>query len=92
MQYLLVLVLLAPIAQLPPPEDTPEEVLRAEIYTSARSPIDGRPLSAREYIEELDKLAEDTIPPQYYVSQELRELIELLRLRRLLRRFIPFIP
>jgi hypothetical protein len=69
MQYLLILVLLAPIAQLPPPEDTPEEVLRAEIYTSARSPIDGRPLSAQEYIEELDKLAEDTIPPQYFVSQ-----------------------
>jgi len=90
MQYLLLMVLL--MVQLPPPEDTPEEVMRAEIYTSARSPIDGRPLSASEYIEELDKLAEDTIPPQYYVSQELRELIELLRLRRLLRRFVPFVP
>jgi len=91
MQYLLVWFLVAG-APLPPPEDTPEEVLRAEIYTSARSPVDGRPLSAKEYLEELEQLAESTIPPQYYVSQELRDLIELLRLRRLLRRFIPFIP
>lgn len=77
---------------LPPPDDVPEEVLRAEIYTSARSPIDGRPLSAQEYLEELHQLAQDTVPPEYYVSQELRELIELLKLRRTLRRLIPFIP
>ncbi|MFN3927696.1 MAG: hypothetical protein ACK4QL_10355 [Pseudanabaenaceae cyanobacterium] len=84
--------LLPTVVTLPPPTEVPEEVLRAEIYTSARSPVDGRPLSAQAYLEELHQLAQDTIPPAYYVSQELRELIELLRLRRALRRLLPFIP
>jgi hypothetical protein len=74
---------------LPPPEEPAEEVLRAEIYTSARSLIDGRWLSAQEYLEELHRLAQDTIPPEYYVSQELRELMGLLRLRRFIRRILP---
>jgi hypothetical protein len=66
--------------------------MRSLIYTSARSPVDGRPLSAAEYLEELHRLSQDTVPPEYYVSQELRELIELLKLRRTLRRLIPLIP
>lgn len=74
---------------LPPTTEIPEEVLRSEIYTSARSPIDGRWLNAQEYLEELNHLAEDTVPPQYYVSQELRELIGLLRLRKFIRRVLP---
>ena len=36
---------------LPPPEDTPEEILRTEIITEARSPINGELLTAAEYAE-----------------------------------------
>ena len=74
-------------------EDTPEEVLRAEIYTDARSPIDGKQLTAAEYVELMEKLRSlDSIPPEYLVSPKVREVIGLLRLRKFLRQFIPFIP
>ena len=36
---------------LPPPEDTHEEILRTEIITEARSPIDGELLTAAEYAQ-----------------------------------------
>ena len=76
-----------------PQEDTPEEVLRAEIYTDARSPIDGKQLSAAEYTEIMEKLRSlDSIPPEDLVSPKVREVIDLLRLRKFLRQFIPFIP
>lgn len=73
--------------------DLPEEVLRAEIYTEARSPVDGKFLTAREYVElqeELSKL--DGATAAFLVSPRLRELIDLLKLRRTLRQIIPFIP
>lgn len=74
-------------------EDTPEEVLRAEIYTDARSPIDGKQLTAAEYVELMEKLRSlDSIPPEDLVSPKVREVIGLLRLRKFLRQFIPFIP
>ena len=74
-------------------EDIPEEVLRAEIYTDARSPIDGKLLTATEYVELMEKLRSlDSIPPEDLVSPKVREVVELLRLRKLLRQFIPFIP
>ncbi len=74
-------------------EDHPEEVLRAEIYTDARSPIDGKQLSAAEYTELMEKLGSlDSIPPEDLVSPKVREVIDLLRLRKFLRQFIPFIP
>lgn len=74
-------------------EDTPEEVLRAEIYTDARSPIDGKQLSAAEYTELMEKMRSlDNIPPEDLVSPKVREVIDLLRLRKFLRQFIPFIP
>jgi hypothetical protein len=74
-------------------EDTPEEVLRAEIYTDARSPIDGKQLSAAEYTELMEKLRSlDSIPPEDLVSPKVREVIGLLKLRKFLRQFIPFIP
>lgn len=38
-----------PASALPPPEDLPEEILRTEIITEARSPVDGRPLTPSEY-------------------------------------------
>ncbi|MEI6330218.1 MAG: hypothetical protein ACOYN8_04500 [Pseudanabaena sp.] len=76
-----------------PDEDIPEEVLRAEIYTDARSPIDGKLLTATEYVELMEKLRSlDSIPPEDLVSPKVREVVELLRLRKLLRQFIPFIP
>ena len=74
-------------------EDVPEEVLRAEIYTDARSPIDGRHLTAAEYVELMEKLRSlDGIPPEDLVSPKVREVIDLLKLRKFLRQFIPFIP
>jgi hypothetical protein len=73
-------------------EDIPEEVLRAEIYTEARSPLDGRLLSASEYIElnELLEATTDNIPPRLLVSDRLQRLIDLLKLRKLIRQVIPF--
>jgi hypothetical protein len=77
----------------PVQEDTPEEVLRAEIYTDARSPIDGKQLSAAEYTELMENLRSlDGIPPEDFVSPKVREVIGLLKLRKFLRQFIPFIP
>jgi hypothetical protein len=72
--------------------DVPEEVLRAEIYTDARSPLDGRLLTAREYLELQEELSNlDGRTSASLVSPKLRELIELLKLRQTLRQFIPFI-
>ncbi|ELS32220.1 MULTISPECIES: hypothetical protein [Pseudanabaena] len=74
-------------------EDSPEEVLRAEIYTDARSPIDGKQLSAAEYTELMEKLRSlDNIPPEDLVSPKVREVIGLLKLRKFLKQFIPFVP
>jgi hypothetical protein len=73
-------------------EDTPEEVLRAEIYTDARSPIDGTKLTSAEYVELMEKLRSlDNIPPEDFVSPKIREIINLLKLRKFFRQFIPFI-
>ena len=74
-------------------EDIPEEILRAEIYTDARSPIDGKQLTAAEYTELMEKLRSlDSIPPEDFVSPKVREVIGLLKLRKFLKQFIPFIP
>ena len=75
---------------LPPPEDTPEEVLRTEIITEARSPIDGTPLTAAEYAELQAQLqVRDVTPP---LNPKLRQNISLLRLRKLIRTVLPFLP
>lgn len=73
---------------LPAPTDLPEEVLRAEIITEARSPIDGRALSASEFVElaidterQLSRAAADGAVR----NPKLRETIFLLRLRGFLR-------
>jgi hypothetical protein len=73
---------------LPPPEDIPEEVLRTEIITEARSPIDGKSLSAAEYAQLQAKL--QIPPPTPQVNPQIRQLIFLLRVRRLLRTIAPF--
>lgn len=75
---------------LPPPEDTPEEVLRTEIITDARSPIDGETLTAAEFAE-LKADLEGRQPPDPGVNSKLRELIFLLQLRRQIRLILPFV-
>ena len=82
-----VLLLSEPTLALPPPEDIPEERLRTQIIVEARSPIDGKPLTAAEYVQLQNELAVSA-PPQ--VSDEVRRLLFLLRLRRLIRTIIPF--
>jgi hypothetical protein len=80
----------AAVLALPPPEDIPEEVLRTEIITDARSPIDGQPLTAAEYADLQAQLQNRPVTPP--LSPQVRETITLLRLRRLLRTLIPFLP
>jgi hypothetical protein len=81
-------VVAKPALGLPPPEDVPEEVLRTEIITQARSPIDGKPLTASEYAQLQAQLAQRSTPSQ--VSTKIQQLIFLLRLRHLLRTVTPF--
>lgn len=76
-----------PALGLPPPEDVPEEVLRTQIITEARSPIDGKPLTAAEYAQLKALLAERSTPPD--INPKIRQLLFLLRLRQLLRTVLP---
>ncbi len=73
---------------LPPAADIPEEILRTEIITAARSPVDGKLLTAAEYAELQAKL--QTAPPPK-LNTRVRENIFLLRLRKLLFRIFPFL-
>ncbi len=78
----------APSVALPPPEDTPEEVLRTEIILEARSPIDGKPLTPAEYALLQAELAESPYPPQ--LNPRVQEVIFLLQIRQMLRILTPF--
>ncbi|NEO85258.1 MAG: hypothetical protein F6J87_13575 [Spirulina sp. SIO3F2] len=85
------LLLFTPTAQaLPPADDPPEEVLRSEIILDGRSAIDGEPLTAAEYVQEQEALAESAYPPE--LAAEIQHVIFLLRLRQLLKPIVPFIP
>lgn len=76
---------------LPPPDDQPEEVLRTEIITGARSPITGKPMTASEYAQLQAEL--QTAPPtQPELSPTIRKQVNLLKLRQFLKTFFPFIP
>ena len=75
---------------LPPPEDTPEEILRTEIILEARSPVDGKPLNAAQYAELQAQLQTRSAPPK--LSPIVRDRIFLLRFRKALRTFLPFLP
>ncbi len=69
--------------------DVPEEILRTEIITGARSPITGEALNAAEYAElqaELEASAGTAL-----VNEDIRYLIFLLQLRRAVRPIIPFL-
>ncbi len=87
----LTLVAVEPALGLPSPQDTPEEVLRAEIITSARSPIDGKPLTAAEYAQ-LQADLQVPGPSRPVVGRSLEKNINLLRLRKFLKTFFPFLP
>jgi hypothetical protein len=75
---------------LPPLEDTPEEVLRTEIILEARSPVDGKPLTAAEYAQLQAQLQTRPAPPQ--LSPQVRDTIFLLRLRKAILTVLPFLP
>jgi hypothetical protein len=71
-----------------PDADIPEEVLRAEIITEARSPISGKALSAQDFAElvvntkqQLDR--DDAIAAT--TNPKFKEAVLLLRLRGFLR-------
>jgi hypothetical protein len=78
-----------PALSLPPASDVPEEVLRTEIFTSARSPVNGKPLTAAEYAE-LQAQLETAPTPR--LNADVRQLIFLLRVRKLIRTIVPFAP
>ena len=73
---------------LPPPEDTPEEILRTEIILEGRSPIDGQVLSAAKYEQLRAQLAQSSVPPE--LNSDIEQLIFLLRIRKLFKTLIPF--
>lgn len=73
---------------LPPPDEVPEEILRAEEDLAARSPYNNRPLSPSEY-EQLQALQRNRQrDPE--VAPEVEQLIFLLKLRQGLRAIFPF--
>jgi hypothetical protein len=75
---------------LPPAEDIPEEVLRTEMITEGRSPVDGQPLSPAEYALLEEQLAQGLYSPA--LNPKIRHLIFLLRIRKVIRTIIPFYP
>lgn len=77
-----------PAMALPPPEEVPEEILRTEIITEARSPVDGERLSAAEYAELEEELQAGDRVPQ--LPPSVRQVIFLLQIRRALQQVLPF--
>jgi hypothetical protein len=78
------------VQALPPPQDQPEEVIRTEVILEARSPVDGKLISAAEYAElqaqyEQQNREIGVVPPKF------RQLISLLRLLKVLRTIFPFL-
>ncbi len=76
------------VIALPLPEDIPEEILRTQIIIEARSPIDGKFLTAAEYAQLEAQLQE--APPRK-LDPKIREQIFLLRIRKTLLQFFPFL-
>lgn len=75
---------------LPPPDEIPEEVLRTEVITEARSPITSEPIAASDYAALQERLRDpntDTI-----VNPDIAQLIQLLEFRRVLKPILPFLP
>ncbi len=76
------------LATLPPLLDTPEEVLRTEIILDARSPVDGKSVTAVEYAELQTQIATGATPQ---LNAKIRENVFLLRLRHALGQLFPFL-
>lgn len=76
------------VSGLPPSEDIPEEVLRTQIIIAARSPIDGKVVSAAEY-SELQAQLQNSPPPK--LNSNIRQNIFLLRLRQTFKQIFPFL-
>ncbi len=73
---------------IPLDRDIPEEILRAEIITEARSPIDGRALSATEFAElvvETKQQLDRSSAELGNGSAKIKDTLFLLRLRSFLR-------
>lgn len=69
-----------------PDRDLPEEILRAEIVTEARSPIDGKALSAAEFAELVVAVEQQSNrSAAASLNPEVKNLLFLLRLRGFLR-------
>ncbi|MBE9159437.1 hypothetical protein IQ265_21770 [Nodosilinea sp. LEGE 06152] len=86
----LIAVLASCALALPPPDEIPEEVLRTEVITEARSPIDGKPISAADYAALQARLRDPNTDA--IVDPDIASLIQLLQLRRVLRPILPFLP
>jgi len=83
-------VLLNPYPTLAEPlilEEIPEEILRTEIITTARSPLTGEPLSATEYAALEEQLKTQQGQPE--ADPTLETLLLLLQLRRLGESLVP---
>jgi hypothetical protein len=80
--------LIPSVIALPPQEDIPEEILRTEIITEGRSPVDGKLLPAAEYAELQAQL--QVIPPPK-LNSKIREQVFLLQLRKVLQQIFPFL-
>ncbi|WOD37668.1 hypothetical protein [Nodosilinea sp. E11] len=74
---------------LPPPEDIPEEILRTQVITEARSPLTGESITAADYAVLQDRLRDPNT--ETVVDPDLAHLIYLLQLRRVLRPVVPFL-
>ncbi|HEY9655899.1 MAG TPA: hypothetical protein V6C50_10435 [Crinalium sp.] len=85
------LAAIEPVLALPKPEDKPEEVLRLEVITGARSPLDGKPITASEYAQ-LQAELQTPGPSRPQVGRPLEKNLNLLRLRRFIKTFFPFLP
>ncbi len=69
-------------------EDIPEEVLRVQIITEARSPIDGKALSAIDFAELVVQVEQKTAQDDATASLQhspIKNLLFLLRLRNFLK-------
>jgi hypothetical protein len=76
------------VMALPPIDDIPEEILRTEIILEARSPIDGKKLTAAEYAQ-LQTQMQTNPPPR--LNPKIRDQIFLLQLRKVLLQIFPFL-
>jgi hypothetical protein len=90
-----VLLITSPAASLPPPDDIPDEVLNTAIVETiepgqpeiARSNQTGAPLSAAEYVEQLNQQERRPDPK---IAAEVEDLVILLRIRQVFRTIWPF--